>query len=195
MAGISEACRRWTDELHEAQDENVQDAQDTRDIDEAQDRAGVARRSELRASRRSMELLAEQVHAAAAAQHELGCYHAHGKGLPADWAAAVRAWGQAAEQGHAGAQHQLGLSYAHGNGVAKDLAQAAHLWRQAADSGLSDAQFNLGFSYAHGQGVVQDWAEALRLWRQAANQGHPEAQANLGTPYMLRSAGSSSNCA
>jgi TPR repeat protein len=63
----------------------------------------------------------------AEAQYYLGLIHVSGKGVPADFGAALGWFRRAAEQGHAGAQHNLGLQYENGQGVPRDF-KAAALW-------------------------------------------------------------------
>jgi uncharacterized protein len=60
-------------------------------------------------------------------QHNLGTMYEQGKGLPQDYAEAVRWYRRAAVQGNANAQHSLGLMYAQGQGLPQDYVQAA-MW-------------------------------------------------------------------
>ena len=50
--------------------------------------------------------------------------YANGKGVPQDYAEAVKWYRRAAEQGDAYAQNNLGLMYANGKGVPQDYAEA-----------------------------------------------------------------------
>jgi TPR repeat protein len=58
--------------------------------------------------------------------------YAEGQGVPQDYAAAMRWYRKAAEQGVANAQNNLGLMYAEGKGVAQDSAAALSWFRKAA---------------------------------------------------------------
>jgi TPR repeat protein len=107
------------------------------------------------------------------------CYDFGYGGVAQDHAEAVRLYGLAAAQGHAGAQTNLGFMLEYGRGVAPDTAEAIRLYRLAAAQGDPHAQFNLGYRFEFGQGVAQDTAEAIRWYRLAAEQGHALAQGNL----------------
>ena len=73
------------------------------------------------------------------------------KGVPQDYAEALKWYRLAADQGDASAQYNLGVMYAEGRGVPQDYAEALKWYRLAADQGYADAQFNLGVMYANGQ--------------------------------------------
>jgi S1-C subfamily serine protease len=106
-----------------------------------------------------------------------------GRGVPQDFAEAVRWYRLAAAQGNAPAQNNLGAMYGNGEGVPQDYAEAARWYRLAADQGYAPAQFNLGATYDDGKGVPQDYAEAVRWYRLAAAQGNASAEFNLGVMY------------
>lgn len=97
-----------------------------------------------------------------------------------EYAAALRAWREPAQAGHAGAQFSLGVAYATGNGAAEDLDRAVRWWEAAAEQGHAGAQFNLGLLYRYGRGVEQDVATARQWWRRAAEGGDAAAQFRLG---------------
>jgi TPR repeat protein len=90
-----------------------------------------------------------------------------GRGVPQDYAEAIRWYRKAADQGDIPAQDILGLMYSNGQGVPQDHAEAARWYRKAADQGDADAQFNLGLKYYKGQGVPQDYVEAY-MWMDLA---------------------------
>ena len=70
----------------------------------------------------------------------LGESYAEGKGVPQDYAEAVKWFRKAAEQGSATAQYSLGWCYAEGEGVPKDDV-LAYMWLNlAAASGNEDAK-------------------------------------------------------
>ncbi len=56
-----------------------------------------------------------------------------GRGVPRDYAEALRLYQLAAEQGHAVAQCNLGVMYSSGRGVPQDYVQA-HMWFNLAAS-------------------------------------------------------------
>jgi TPR repeat protein len=102
--------------------------------------------------------------------------YAEGKGVPQDYAEALRWYRKAADQGDAGAQSNLGVMYAKGQGVPQDSAEAARWYRKAADQGEAVGQFNLGGMYAEGQGVPQEYVTA-HMWLNlaAAKDGEDDA--------------------
>ena len=84
------------------------------------------------------------------AQFALGVLYNNGRGVPQDYAEALKWYRKAADQGFAAAEFNLGVLHDHGQGVAQDYAEAARWYRSAADQGLALAQFNLGDLYANG---------------------------------------------
>ena len=119
----------------------------------------------------------------ASAQYSLGVMYEVGKGVPQDYAEAVKWYRLAAEQGNALAQNSMGVMYVDGLGVPQDYAEAARWHRLAAEQGHSLAQYSLGVMYEVGQGVPQDYAEAANWFRLAAEQGNRMAQISLGFMY------------
>ncbi len=112
-------------------------------------------------ARREWRPLAKQGNANA--QYNLGVMYDKGRGVPQDYAEAVKWYRKAAEQGHAKAQYSLGVRYANGRGVPQDDAEAVGWWRKAAEQGNAGAQYNLGVMYGKGQGVPQDYVLA-HMW-------------------------------
>jgi uncharacterized protein len=106
-----------------------------------------------------------------------------GRGVPQDYAEAMKWYRKAADKGNARAQFNLGFMYYDGKGVPQNYAEAMKWFRKAADQGHARAQFNLGFMYYDYKGVPQNYAEALKWYRKAADQGHARAQFNLGFMY------------
>jgi TPR repeat protein len=117
------------------------------------------------------------------AQYDLGVRYATGRGVPQDYAQAVKWFRLSADQGFSFAQYNLAVMYANGRGVPQDYAQAVKWYRLAADQGHTSAQYNLAFKYDKGEGVPQDYAQAVKWYRLAADQGHTSAQYNLGVMY------------
>ena len=119
----------------------------------------------------------------AKAQYQLALLYHQGKGVPQDYAEALRWFRRSAEQGDAGGENGLGSSYLYSRGVQKDYAEALRWYRKSADQGYSKAELNLGIMYYQGYGVPQNNAEAARWYRNAADQGLAIAQSNLGWMY------------
>src|SRR5208283_3265817 len=102
-----------------------------------------------------------------------GMMYQEGKGVPRDYAEAVRWLRKAADQGDAKAQDALGLMYQDGSKrVPQDYAEAARWWRRAAEQGNVLAQFRLGAMYAEGRGVPRDSVLAYMWLNLAASNGH-----------------------
>jgi hypothetical protein len=119
----------------------------------------------------------------AAAENDLGAAYHLGRGVPRDYAEAMRWFRKAADQGYAEAQNNLGMMYDHAQGVPQDYTEAMRWYRKAADQGYAAGQYDLGVMYFNGQGIPQDYAEGMRWFRKAADQGYAAAQNNLGWGY------------
>ena len=76
----------------------------------------------------------------AMAQVNLGLMYYNGRGVPQDYAQAMKWFRLAADQGYAMAQYNLGTMYAKGQGVPQDDAQAVKWYRLAADQGDAETQ-------------------------------------------------------
>ncbi len=85
-----------------------------------------------------------------------GVLYDRGQSVPKNYAAALKWYRKAGEQGFALAQFNLGGMYASGDGVAKDPQQAVHWYRKAAEQGYAKAQLNLGRLYDP-DGVLQTY--------------------------------------
>jgi len=96
------------------------------------------------------------------AQFTLGVRYSRGRGVPQDYAQALKWFRLAANQGKAAAQLNLGVMYHEGEGVPRDYAQALKWYRLAAAQGHAKAQYNLGAMYGKGRGVPQDYVQALK---------------------------------
>ena len=75
----------------------------------------------------------------ATAQFNLALMYEIGKGVPQDYAQALKWYRKAAEQGNAKAQNNLALMYAKGQGVPQDYVQA-HKWFNLAAAGATDKE-------------------------------------------------------
>ena len=99
----------------------------------------------------------------------------NGKGVPQDYAEAVKWYRLAADQGKASAQYNLGVMYERGQGVPHDYAEAVKWYRLAAEQGDDDAQSNLGIMYKYGDGVLKDNVMAHMWLNIASDNGHDKA--------------------
>jgi TonB family protein len=116
-------------------------------------------------------------------ENNLGEMYAIGRGVPQDYAEAVKWYRKAADAGYARAQFNLGMSYVRGQGVMIDYGEAVKWFRKLADRGFAPGQTNLGIAYSTGRGVPRDIDEALKWFRLAADAGNAVAQFNLGLAY------------
>ena len=122
-----------------------------------------------------LRALAEQGNAEA--QFNLGQLYEHGRGVPKDYAEALRWYRLAAEQGDPFAQFDLGSHYSEGIGVPKDEKEALRWWQSAAAQGFPPAQHSLGKVLARGeQGVLPDKVQAYVWFALSAAQGNEEAR-------------------
>lgn len=104
----------------------------------------------------------------------------NGRGVPQDYAKALKWYRLAAEQGHAFAPYNLGVMYERGEGVPQDYGKAVKWYRKAAEQGDASAQNNLGIMYRNGKGVPQDNVLAHMWWSLAT-----AAQGNNITPAIV----------
>ncbi|MFC1776996.1 tetratricopeptide repeat protein [Pseudomonadota bacterium] len=111
----------------------------------------------------------------ASAQFKMALMYDRGKGMPQDYAEAVRWYRKSAEQGFVEAQYNLGSMYDSGVGVPQEYAEAVIWYRKAAEQGHASAQKNLAVKYGKGQGVPQSHAEAYVWLSIAAMSGNKGA--------------------
>ena len=121
----------------------------------------------------ALQKAAEQGDAKAA--YQLGQCYEKGRGVKADYAAAVACYRQAAEAGHAEAQYALAMCYAYGMSIAQDYDEATAWYRKAAEQGHAESQYAIAVNYQYGIGVEQDSAAARRWYQEAAAQNHQKA--------------------
>jgi len=117
------------------------------------------------------------------AQFKLASAYYRGKGIPQDYAEALRWYKMAADQGEPDAEDGLGYMYVKGKGAPQDYAQALHWYKRAAEHGDAKGEFDLGTIYNEGIGVPSDYGEAYRWFRKAADQKYPNAEDALGYMY------------
>ena len=114
----------------------------------------------------------------ARAQSDMGFMYVTGRGVPQNFAEAIRWYRLAAEQGYALAQHNLGVRYSKGEGVPENDAEAVRWFRLATEQGHALGQHNLGLMYANGEGVPQNNVRAYVWWSVGAAQGDESARVN-----------------
>ena len=105
----------------------------------------------------------------AGAQFNLGIMYSKGRGVPQDYAEAVKWSRKAADQGHAGAQFNLGVMYHNGWGVPQDYVEA-HMWYNLAASRFPAGEARDRFAKARDDLAARmtpaQIAEAQRLARE-----------------------------
>ena len=69
------------------------------------------------------------------AQFSLGTMYVEGRGVPQDYAEAMRWYRKVAEQGHASAQYNLAFLYGHGEGVPRNHVEAFKWFSLSARNG------------------------------------------------------------
>jgi len=117
------------------------------------------------------------------AQFYLASAYYRGKGVPQDYAEALRWYKMAADQGEPDAEDGLGYMYVAGRGTKQDYAEALRWYKRAAEHGNAKGQFDLATVYLEGVGVARDYVESSRWFRKAADQGYANAQDGLGYMY------------
>jgi hypothetical protein len=66
--------------------------------------------------------------------------YAKGKGVPKDYASAVRWFRKSSKEGNASAQFELGRNYALGKGILEDIKIAIKWFRKSAEQGNANAK-------------------------------------------------------
>jgi TPR repeat protein len=85
-----------------------------------------------------------------------------GRGVPQDFAQAVRWTRPPATAGVSEAQYLLGLMYANGQGLPRDESQAFSWFLRSAEQGYAYAQEFVAARYLSGQGTTRDRIEAQK---------------------------------
>lgn len=98
-----------------------------------------------------------------------------GKGVPQDYAEAMKWLQRAAESEERESQFNLGLEYERGEIVPKNYREAVEWYRKSADQGLPDAQIELGYLYEKGIGVPRDILMAHMFYNLAASSDNLNA--------------------
>ena len=92
-----------------------------------------------------------------------------------DWEEAVKWYGMAAAQGHAGATLVLGVCHAKGRGIEQDWEAAFGHFLAAAEGDDVNAMCQTGWCYMNGMGTDQDLAQAMHWCSEATERGHAKA--------------------
>lgn len=103
-----------------------------------------------------------------------------GRGVPLDYAEALRWYRRAAMQGDTNGQANLAWMYEMGFGTLPDFHQAEYWYRRAANGGNARAQYNLGRLYHNGRGIEQDEEESQKWFRRAAESGYTHRWRRIG---------------
>lgn len=117
------------------------------------------------------------------AQVMLGSIYKDGKGVPKNYAEALRWFHKSAAQGNAHAQFGIGIMYNDGRGVETNFEEAVKWYTMAAAQDHTNAKFLLGIMYYMGQGVEQSDQIAVEWFMKAASQGNDGAQFSMGLMY------------
>ncbi|XP_077913039.1 protein sel-1 homolog 2 isoform X5 [Halichoerus grypus] len=104
--------------------------------------------------------------------HGLGLLYFYGKGVPVNYAEALKYFQKAAEKGWPNAQFQLGFMYYSGSGVWKDYKLAFKYFYLASQSGQPLAIYYLAEMYATGTGVLRSCRTAVELYKGVCELGH-----------------------
>ena len=107
----------------------------------------------------------------AEAQFNLGYMYYNGRGVPQDYAEALKWYRKAADQGDANAQCNLGNMYFWGDGTEKDYEEALKWKRKAADQGNVLAMTQIGHWYWVGKVVPRDYVTSYMWYFLLKEQG------------------------
>ena len=113
----------------------------------------------------------------------LGDSYDLGRGVPADFNAAVYWFRLAAEQGNVSAQSSLAWHLFTGLGGERNDREALAWANRAADNGSAAAMAMIGEAYLHGRGVPPDVGVARGWLEKAAAAGSGEAASDLANLY------------
>ena len=114
----------------------------------------------------------------------VGVHIRPGRGVPQDYAEAVRWYRKAAEQGNATAQFSLGFMYDEGQECRRTMPRPSAGTARPPNRETRTLQGNLGIMYGQGRGVPQDYAGgrcagSARL----PNRGNSMLRSKLGVMY------------
>jgi TPR repeat protein len=113
----------------------------------------------------------------------VGDMYLQGRGMPKDYATALRWLRNRARSGCQMSASMIGDCYFNGWGVPRDVNTALRWYRKGA--GRSEwAAFQLGSAYRDGCGVRPNAKQAYQWYRQSALLGFPDGQYELGLCYL-----------
>lgn len=119
----------------------------------------------------------------AAAAFEIASRYADGKGVPANYAEAIKWFDRAAQKGLVPAHFRLGSLYEKGLGTQKDIGAAKRSYIAAAEGGNAKAMHNLAVLFADGGGQGPDYKTASEWFRKASDYGLADSQYNLAVLF------------
>jgi len=114
----------------------------------------------------------------ARAKFRVGLMYENARGVPKDYAEAMKWFSLAARQGNANAQERLGIMYENARGVPKDYAEAMKWFSLAARQGNANAQERLGIMYENGLSVLQDYVLSLMWYNVGGINGATRSKRN-----------------
>jgi TPR repeat protein len=114
-------------------------------------------------------------------QYGLGMMYGNGFGVPMDDALAIKWYGLAAGQGHAGAQCNLAVMHQNGWGVPLNEEEAVRLYSLAAEQGVAEAMVSLGRHFAMDFSEAYDPLEAYKWFSLAALRDDIDASSKRDT--------------
>jgi len=117
------------------------------------------------------------------AMRRTGAFFELGRGVPQDYAEAMRWYRRAEAAGDATALVNIGRLYDRGHGVPQSYGEALNWYRKAAAAGQPSGMLNIGMMYSSGEGVPRDNNEAYRWFQLAAAAGDSKAMNNIGAFY------------
>jgi hypothetical protein len=109
----------------------------------------------------------------------LGNCYWNGRGVPKDFAEAVKRYEEAAKKENGLGMDLLGRCYLNGIVKPQDDKQAVFWFESGAKVGEIAAMNDLGECYRDGRGVPKDVTKAAKLFKEAAEKGSPIAKNNL----------------
>jgi len=110
----------------------------------------------------------------------LGSFYAHGqRGLPQNYAKAIKLWHRAGELGNAIAYYSIGVAYERGLGIEVDEKKAEHYWELAAMKGNAYARCSLGDM----EGNTGNKDRALKHWMIGVKNGDSYSLKNIIRMY------------
>jgi uncharacterized protein len=109
------------------------------------------------------------------AANELGWFYEYGRGVPTDFAQALKWFKRAVALGDTYAYDNIGTMYFYGRGVSRDYGQARTWVAQGAALEDDRAEYDLAYLYAYGLGVKQDDGLAIQWFTRSADQDNTSA--------------------